>query len=98
VEQSAPRFFVLYSNPVSILFFAAVFVSVAASGVALSAETALPLVAGVLLGSAAWWLFLSITVSVARSWLTPPRMRWVNRVSGLVIMVFGVVALLSVRG
>ena len=86
------------TNPVTILFFAAVFVSVGASGMTLNAGTELLLVAGVFLGSAAWWLFLSTTVSLARSWLTPPRMRWVNRLSGLVINVFGVAALLSMRG
>jgi threonine/homoserine/homoserine lactone efflux protein len=89
--------FLTLTNPVTILFFAAVFVTVAASGATLNAGTAILLVVGVFMGSAAWWLFLSVTVSVARSWFTPRLMRWVNRLSGLVIVGFGIVALLSLH-
>jgi threonine/homoserine/homoserine lactone efflux protein len=97
VSAYVSTLFLTLTNPITILFFAAIFVSVAASGVTLNAATAVLLVAGVFLGSAAWWLFLSMTISLARSWFTPPLMRWVNRLSGLVIVGFGIIALLSLR-
>jgi arginine exporter protein ArgO len=53
------------------------------------------MVAGVFLGSALWWLLLSGGVGLFRSRLDPRALRWVNRLSGLVIGAFGVLALLS---
>jgi len=52
-------------------------------------------VAGVFAGSAAWWLLLSGGVSLLRERLTPRRMRWVNRLSGTVLIAFGLAALTS---
>jgi threonine/homoserine/homoserine lactone efflux protein len=51
------------------------------------------LVAGVFLGSALWWLMLSGAVSALRSRLGQRALRWVNRLSGLVLLAFGVAAL-----
>jgi arginine exporter protein ArgO len=57
--------------------------------------TALLLVLGVLLGSALWWLLLTGVVGLARSRVTPERLRWVNRLSGVVLLAFGAVALVG---
>jgi arginine exporter protein ArgO len=54
---------------------------------------ALLLVAGVVAGSAAWWLMLSAGVSLLRSRFDARAMRWVNRVSAAVIGAFGLAAL-----
>ena len=51
------------------------------------------LVAGVFGGSALWWLLLSDGVSLFRARFTPGALRWVNRISGLVIAGFGTAAL-----
>ena len=50
-------------------------------------------IAGVLAGSAAWWLFLSGTVASLRHAVTPTWMRWINRLSGGLILVWGLLAL-----
>ena len=60
--------------------------------------SALLLVAGVFTGSALWWLLLSGGVSLLRGRITENGLRWVNRVSGVIITVFGVVALASLAG
>jgi threonine/homoserine/homoserine lactone efflux protein len=52
------------------------------------------MVAGVFLGSALWWLILSGGVSWARARFTVGWMRWVNRGSGILLLSFGVFALL----
>ncbi|MEP7199806.1 MAG: LysE family transporter, partial [Chloroflexota bacterium] len=88
--------FLTLTNPISILFFAGVFSTLGAAGVRFEAPAAVMLVLGIFLGSALWWLFLSVSVSLARSWFTPPLMQWVNRVSGVIIAGFGAVALLGV--
>ena len=51
------------------------------------------LVAGVFLGSALWWLMLSGVVSALRARVDPGALRWVNRLSGLALLAFGVAAL-----
>ena len=50
-------------------------------------------IAGVFAGSAAWWLFLSGTVASLRHAMTPTWMRWVNRLSGGLILGWGLLAL-----
>lgn len=81
------------TNPATILSFVAVF---AGLGLADSAEdhgAAIWIVAGVFLGSAVWWLFLSNFVGLFRHALTPDRRVWINRLSGVVLLGFGLVAL-----
>jgi arginine exporter protein ArgO len=79
----------------TILSFAAVFAGLGLVGAGGDYGSAASLVAGVFLGSASWWLLLSGGVSLFRSRFTPGALRWVNRISGLVITGFGTLALLS---
>jgi threonine/homoserine/homoserine lactone efflux protein len=84
------------TNPATIISFAAVFAGLGLAGVANSAIAAPGLLTlGVLLGSASWWLLLSGGVSLLRARLTTGALRWVNRLSGVILLGFGVVALLS---
>ncbi len=83
------------TNPMTIISFAAIFAGlgvVTGSGNYLAAAA---LVAGVFLGSAAWWFVLSAGASLFRTRFTPAGLVWVNRISGMVILGFGVAALLS---
>jgi threonine/homoserine/homoserine lactone efflux protein len=95
----ATTFLLTCTNPMTILSFVAVFAGfrvVLASGDSLPAMT---LVAGVFSGSAAWWLLLSGGVNLFRSRLNLHALRWVNVVSGVVIMGFAVFSLTSmIRG
>lgn len=84
------------TNPATILSFAAVFAGLGFVGTAgdnLAAPSLLTL--GVFLGSACWWLLLSGGVSLLRARLAPSALRWVNRLSGVLLLGFGVLALLS---
>ena len=85
-------FFLTITNPMTILSFAAIF-----AGTMLGKTTGSPLmmVAGVFAGSAAWWLTLSFIVGILRDRLTKAHMAWINRISGAIIIAFGVYALLS---
>lgn len=83
------------TNPATILSFAVVFAGLGlATGSSDYADATL-LVLGVFLGSASWWLLLSGVVSLLRSRFTYRRLWWVNRVSGIIITGFGVLALIS---
>ena len=47
---------------------------------------------GVFTGSAAWWLFLSNAVGWLRTRLGPALLVWINRLSGLILVGFGLLA------
>jgi threonine/homoserine/homoserine lactone efflux protein len=83
------------TNPVTILSFAAVFAGLGLAGAGEEYGAALTLVLGVFGGSALWWLLLSAVAGWLRTRLTPRALRWVNRISGIVITGFGLVALSS---
>jgi threonine/homoserine/homoserine lactone efflux protein len=82
------------TNPTTILSFVAIFAGLGL-GAAGGYGAAVVMVAGVFLGSALWWLLLSGGVGLFQARLDPRALRWVNRLSGLVIGAFGVLALLS---
>ncbi len=81
------------TNPITVLSFAAIF---AGLGIVDSHFSALVLVLGVFLGSASWWLFLSGLVSMLRITFNPARLFLLNRFSGLILVIFGVFALISI--
>lgn len=81
--------FLTLTNPMTILSFAAIFAGfglAAQGGDYLSAGV---LVLGVFLGSLAWWLLLSGIVGMFRGRFTTRWMVWVNRLSGTVLVLFG---------
>ncbi len=88
-------FFLTLTNPATILDFAALFtgLNIAVSG---NFES-LMFVAGVFIGSAAWWFTLCSVVWVFRGKISEPVFRYINYVAGLLIFSFGVYALISLR-
>jgi len=84
--------FLTLTNPMTILSFVAVF-----AGLGLGATpdyfSAGLLVAGVFVGSAIWWLMLSCSVGLFRSRVGSGWMRTINRVSGVIVIGFGLYSL-----
>ncbi len=91
----ASTFFLTLTNPTTILSFLAVFAGLGLASAAGSYGAAGLLVLGVFIGSALWWLLLSGGVGLLRARVTPATLVWVNRVSGIIILLFGVGALAS---
>jgi threonine/homoserine/homoserine lactone efflux protein len=89
--------FLTLTNPLTILSFVAVFAGfgLAEAGATRDYWGAGALVLGVFLGSALWWLILSSGVAWFRNRLTPSALRRINQLSGLIILGFGVSALIS---
>jgi threonine/homoserine/homoserine lactone efflux protein len=80
------------TNPITILSFVAVFAGLGVGG-GNGYGAAAAIVFGVFLGSAAWWFLLSGGVSLVRDKFDVRAMLWVNRISGVIILGFGVFAL-----
>ena len=82
------------TNPATIISFAAL---AATLGLGAGAGFVRPaaLVAGVLLGSAAWWCLLALAASSLRGRLTPTFIRRISTFSGLAIAILGMLAIYS---
>ncbi|HSS62777.1 MAG TPA: LysE family transporter [Candidatus Limnocylindrales bacterium] len=82
------------TNPATIISFAAL---AATLGLGTGGSFTRPalVVAGVLLGSAAWWCVLVLAISLLRARLTPRVVRGISTVSGLAIAGLGILAVIS---
>ena len=80
------------SNPVTIMFFSAVYAGLTVGGSSLAESVSNGFVhfaLGVFAGSFSWWMILVTFVNAVRQRFTINQLRWLNRVSGLVIAGFG---------
>ena len=91
----ASTFFLTLTNPMTIISFAAIFAGLGLAGTSGSYAAAGVLVLGAFCGSAAWWLLLAGGVGLMREKINMGMLRWVNRFSGAIIIIFGVFALVS---
>ncbi len=91
----ASTFLLTLTNPMTIISFAAIFAGLGLAGTGGNYGSAGVLVLGVFFGSALWWLILSSGVGLFRARFNPAGLRWVNRISGAIIIGFGLFALLS---
>jgi threonine/homoserine/homoserine lactone efflux protein len=85
------------TNPLTILSFVAIFAGIGVGNISgnNSPATALLVVAGVFFGSALWWCLLTGTISVIRTKLTAQWLLWIHRLSGGIITLFGLFALVQ---
>lgn len=88
-------FLLTLANPSTILSFIAVFAALGLADRPGDVLAALIMVLGVFLGSALWWLFLSGLIGRLRHKLGGATLLWINRGSGAVLGLFGLLALLS---
>ena len=88
-------FLLTLANPATILSFVAIFAGLGIADTGGRYLPALALIAGVFAGSAAWWLLLSGGVGLLRTRLAGGGARWINRAAGLVLLGFGVAALIG---
>ena len=95
VGTYASTFFLTLTNPMTILSFAAIFAGVGVVSAGANYVSATVLVFGVFLGSVLWWFILSGIVSLFRAKFKSTWLRWVNRISGIIIFGFGVIVLVS---
>ena len=88
----AGTFMLTLANPLTILSFIAIFAALNTSAASGSYAAAGTLVLGVFVGSAAWWICLSMGIGVIRHRMDEPILRWIARLSGALVVVFGATA------
>ena len=92
----ASTFLLTLTNPMTIIAFAAIFASLGLAGAGRDFASAWALLSGVFIGSALWWVILSVGVGLFRGKLDHNGLRWgVNNISGAIIIAFGLFALVS---
>ena len=96
ISNYGSTFLLAFTNPITILVFAAVFagLSVVSSGTHyFSVGLA---VAGVFIGSGLWWVMLCGVAGILHGKISYGILTGLNRISGIIITVFGLVILLLV--
>lgn len=85
------------TNPITIFAFLGVFAALGLRNGNLGYGSAATLVSGVFLGSALWFFTLSYGVTLFRKKINSTGLGWINRISGLLIILFGIIAIVSFR-
>jgi len=88
-------FLLTLTNPMTILSFAAIFAGMGLADESGNYTAASSMVLGVFLGSAFWWLVLSLGVGFFRERVNVHWISWINRFSGILVFIFGILALVS---
>ena len=89
--------FLTLTNPMTILSFTAIFAGIGFGGGQNGLHLAGWLVGGVFSGSLLWWVLLSSLVGRFRHRLDSAAFRLINRASGIILLGFGFISLLSLQ-
>lgn len=81
----ASTFFLMITNPVTILNFTAMFAGLGFGESQMSLQIAMLLISGVFIGATFWWMFLSIVVSLLTKSIRP-HLATINKLAGLLII------------
>ena len=84
------------TNPMTIITFTAIFASINLDTGGTYGSAGL-LVFGVFLGSATWWLSLSLGIGLLRKRSNDQIIVWINRLAGIIIIAFGIYSIGSSR-
>lgn len=97
VRATASTFALTVTNPATLIAFASMFASFRALvGGANSYVDASFVVAGVVGGSAGWWLVLTTVIGLFHARITDGTVRIINRGSGVLVAIFGLAVLIHV--
>jgi threonine/homoserine/homoserine lactone efflux protein len=92
-QDFVSTFLLAVSNPITLLTFAGLLAMLGVTHAGESVEHAGWLIAGVFLGSAVWWMALSMTAGCFRGLIDGTYDRWVTRISATILIAFAVYAL-----
>ncbi len=90
-------FLLAITNPITMLTFAGLFVTLGVTDAGDSVDNAALLVAGVFVGSALWWFALAFTANLARPYLDGGYQTLVSRISAAILTAFGLYALITAQ-
>ncbi len=86
-------FFLTLSNPLVVGVFLALFTSVTSAEEA-SVKSIIFILLGIFLGALLWWFSLTLSVSLFRKKFRFRNLFWINKITGIIIFIFGIGGLL----
>jgi len=92
----ASTFALTITNPMTIIAFTLIFSGMGLANASSTTATSALMVLGVFTGSGLWWLLLTSGVSWLKDRFDAGKMVWINRIAGVVILIFGLLSLLKV--
>jgi threonine/homoserine/homoserine lactone efflux protein len=96
IEDYLSVFFLTLSNPLAVFLFIAAFAGI---GMVTSKDSSLKsslIILGVFIGATLWWSILTFLIDFFRKHFRLKQLWWINKIAGVLIIVFGVAAMLSV--
>lgn len=84
------------SNPLAVFLFVAAFAGI---GIVSASDTLFEswlIIAGVFGGAMLWWFILTFLINIFRKKFRLKQLWWINKIAGLIIIVFGVASMFSV--
>ncbi|MFI4937747.1 MAG: LysE family translocator [Candidatus Berkiellales bacterium] len=94
-QDFSSTLFLTLTNPATIIAFIAIYASLGIVEPNTNFTEALVIVFGVFMGSLMWWCFLSGSIHLIRHKLNESVLVWINRLSGVILICFGLFATLS---
>ena len=96
IEDYLSVFFLTLSNPLAVFLFIAAFAGI---GMVTSNDSSLKsslIILGVFLGATLWWSTLTFFIDFFRKHFRLKQLWWINKIAGVLVILFGVTAILSV--
>ena len=88
-------FLITITNPIVIIVFGAVFASLGLDK-AESGKSVVITILGVFTGAVGWWFSLTILVNIFRDKINFRKLWWINKITGVLVVVFGLGIIVSV--
>lgn len=88
-------FLVTLTNPITLISFAAIYAAMNITQLSEDTRWGMALTLGVFIGAALWWLLLTVVAGVFHGRVAERGVLWISRISGGVILGFGILLLIS---
>ena len=90
IKSLASAFLLTITNPITIFAFTAIFAGFGIVGHGLSLPASWSLIVGVAIGATLWWSSLTLAAGFLRERVAVHELRWLNKLSGGLILLFAV--------
>lgn len=98
ISDFVSAFLVTLTNPITIVSFAIFYAAIDIPHIADDTRWGIALTTGVFIGAALWWLLLTIVAGFFHGRVEERGALWINRISGAILLGFGILLLLSLIG
>lgn len=94
IGDAISGFIITLTNPVVIIVFGAVFAGLGLNETSNNKEIIFT-IAGIFIGATLWWTSLTFLVNIFKHKINLRKMFWINRITGILVIVFGVAIILA---